>query len=219
MRILSFLATVLLLAAATPAAAQNCAGFTDVPANSTFCQNIEWIKNRGVTTGCSGGVLYCPTLNTSREQMAAFINRLGNIVTPTQLRVDAAPGAIDLDASAVVCQTTDYAVLKYPRRAFVDLAFTATAGNDVDLAADLVISSNGGSSWAPLTAIGSKAFVAGGHWGSVSNLADADLDVGQNVRFGVAVNRGGAAGSTDLADSRCQLRVSIVSRTGASSPF
>ena len=94
-----------------------------------------------------------------------------------------------------------------------------SAGNDVDLAADLVISSNGGGSWAPLTAIGSKAFVAGGHWGSVSNLADADLDVGQNVRFGVAVNRGGAAGSTDLADSRCQLRVSIISRTGASSPF
>jgi len=216
---LKFLAALLLLlAAAAPAAAQNCAGFTDVPANSPFCQNIEWIKNRGVTGGCGGGN-YCPTLSTSREQMAAFINRLGSAVTPTQLRVDAAPGAIDLDTSAVVCQTTDYAVLKYPRRAFVDLAFTATAGSDVDLAADLVISGNAGASWTPLTAVGSKAFVAGGHWGSVGNLADADLDVGQTVRFGVAVNRGGVAGTADLTDSRCQLRVSIVSRTGAASPY
>ena len=215
---LKILAALLLLAAAVPAAAQNCAGFTDVPANSPFCQNIEWIKNRGVTGGCGGGN-YCPTLSTSREQMAAFINRLGNVLTPTQLHVDLAPGAIDLDASAVVCQTTDYAVLKYPRRAVVDLAFTATAGNDVDLAADLVISSNGGGSWSALTAIGSKGFVAGGHWGSLGNLADAELDVGQTVRFGVAVNRGGAPGSADLTDSRCQLRVSIGSRTGSASPY
>jgi hypothetical protein len=35
----------------------------------------------------------------------------------------------------------------------------------------------------------------------------------------LAVTRGGAAGAADLTNSRCQLRVTVVSRTGTSSPF
>ncbi len=39
---------------------------------------MEWIKNRGITLGCNvPGTLYCPNLNVTRLQMAAFMYRLG----------------------------------------------------------------------------------------------------------------------------------------------
>ena len=51
-------------------------GFTDVPTNSTFHDDIDAIADAGVTTGCAIGK-YCPKDLVTREQMAAFLNRLG----------------------------------------------------------------------------------------------------------------------------------------------
>ena len=54
-----------------------CAGpspFSDVPATSPFCRNIERLVARGITAGC-GQNTYCPSGNVTREQMAAFIVR------------------------------------------------------------------------------------------------------------------------------------------------
>ena len=50
--------------------------FTDVPASSTYHDDIAAIKDAGVTTGCALN-LYCPKDFVTREQMAAFLNRLG----------------------------------------------------------------------------------------------------------------------------------------------
>ena len=63
-------------------AAAPCAGFIDVDTSSGFCQNVEWIKNRKVTLGCSIPQSYCPDEAVSRLQMAAFMNRLGTALTP-----------------------------------------------------------------------------------------------------------------------------------------
>ena len=52
------------------------AGFGDVPLSNPFYNDINAIANVGVTTGCGGGN-YCPKENVTREQMAAFMNRLG----------------------------------------------------------------------------------------------------------------------------------------------
>ena len=49
--------------------------FTDVPTSNTFHDDIDAIRDAGVTTGC--GVKYCPKDFVTREQMAAFLNRLG----------------------------------------------------------------------------------------------------------------------------------------------
>lgn len=54
-----------------------CAGpspFSDVPATSPFCRNIERLVARGITAGC-GQNAYCPSGNVTREQMAAFMVR------------------------------------------------------------------------------------------------------------------------------------------------
>jgi len=210
---------VLSLATAMDAAAAPCAGFNDVDDTSQFCANVEWLKNRAITLGCTPATNYCPNEPVIRLAMAAFMNRLGTALTPVQLRVDAATGAIDLDVNAVVCQTTDFAVTGFPRRAYVDVNLAATGPADVDLAADLVFSADGGANWTNLNTVTSRGSLTANHWTSLADLGTADFAVGQTVRLGVRMTRGGAAGSADVSDSRCQMRALLHSRTGASSPL
>jgi len=67
------------LTAVAPAHAQICAPFTDVAAADPFCTSIQWMRNRGITLGCTTDQ-YCPADNVRRDQMAAFMFRLGNVV-------------------------------------------------------------------------------------------------------------------------------------------
>ena len=217
MRTLRVAATVVMLGMAPAAWAQQCVGFSDVLASDPFCPNVEWIKNRQVTLGCGTGTTYCPFDPVIRLQMAAFMNRLGNALTPVQLRVDTSPGAIDLGADAVVCQTAPQPITNYPRQAILDLTFAGQAPADVDIAADLVKSIDGGANWTQLTAVGNRGWIPNGRWGTLANLAVTNLAVGDNVIFGVRVTR--TSGSVGLTDSRCNLRVAIGSRTGAATPF
>jgi hypothetical protein len=200
------------------ATAAPCAGFTDVDSTSMFCVNVEWLKNRAITLGCTT-TTYCPNDAVSRLTMAAFMNRLGTALTPAQLAVDFAPGAIDLDANLVVCQTQDFAVGGFPRRAYVDLSFSGNASADVGIGADLAMSTNGGASWTTLNTAPNRGVVAANQWAAFVDLGFADLAVGQNVRFGVRMSRGGLPGTSHLAASRCALRVLLYSRTGSASPL
>jgi hypothetical protein len=212
-------AATLAIAASGAAAAAPCAGFNDIDSSHSFCPHVEWLKNRAITLGCTSATLYCPGHAVSRLQMAAFLNRLGTALTPVLLRVDAAPGAVDLDANTVICQTTDFATEDFPRRAFVDLSFAAMATADVNLAADLAMSTDGGGTWTNLNAVTNRGSVAANQWGGLSDVGYADLNVGQTVRWGVRMTRGGVAGTTDLSDGRCQVRALVYSRDGPSSPF
>ena len=207
------------LALAPAAIAAPCADFTDVDSGSDFCPNVEWLKNRRITLGCTSATTYCPGEAVARLTMAAFLSRLGTALTPEQLPVEAAPGAIDLDVGLVVCQTQDFVVADFPRRAYVDLSFNGKAPADVGLAVDVVISTNAGASWTNLNAVANRGFVAANQWGSFADLGFTDLAVGQSVRWGARMSRGGIAGATDLADSRCELRVLVYNRNGSASPF
>lgn len=59
--------------------AQICSPFTDVPAGNSFCSDIQWMFNTGLTTGC-GTSLFCPTGVMPRQQMAAFLRRMADKV-------------------------------------------------------------------------------------------------------------------------------------------
>jgi S-layer homology domain len=50
--------------------------FSDVPNSNQYHADIDALADSGVTTGCGGGK-YCPADYVTREQMAAFMNRLG----------------------------------------------------------------------------------------------------------------------------------------------
>ena len=196
-----------------------CAGFGDVASTDGFCANVEWIRNRGITLGCTSAPLYCPSGSVTRLQMAAFMNRLGTALTPTQLPVDVSPGTIDLDAGAVVCQTPVFPVSGFPRRAYVDVSFSGQASADVGLAADIVMTEDGGATWVNLNDVPNRGFVRANQWGAFADVGSVDLAVGDNVRWGMRMTRGGLPGTADLANSRCRLRVLVFNRTGAASPF
>lgn len=66
----------LLLGLTSGASAAPCAGFTDVQDTSGFCIHIEWLRNRAITLGCTANQ-YCPADFVRRDQMAAFLYRLG----------------------------------------------------------------------------------------------------------------------------------------------
>ncbi len=86
---------------ATPVRAQICAPFTDVAAADGFCASIQWMHNRGITLGCTSDQ-YCPAGSVRRDQMAAFMFRLGNVVHQQ--------GGNAFGATAVLGTTDDHAV-------------------------------------------------------------------------------------------------------------
>ena len=195
-----------------------CGGFSDVAPASPFCPNVEWLKNRQVTLGCTAG-LYCPNDSVLRLSMAAFMNRLGTAGTDTILSVQAQPGAIDLDNSTVACQTADFAVIDFPRLATVDAILSGQGAANVNFIAEAVASFDAGTSWAPLTITNPAGSASSAHWGNVRTHGVRDLDVGQNVRFGLRVSRGGLPGSGGLSASRCNLRAVIGNRTTDYAPL
>lgn len=71
-----------LLVLAVEARAAPCAAFTDVDSTSPFCAGVAWMKNRGITSGCTA-TLYCPNDPVSRLAMAAFLSRLDRVLPLT----------------------------------------------------------------------------------------------------------------------------------------
>ncbi len=69
-------AAVALAFGASASLAQTCAPFNDVAADNPFCASIQWMHNRGITLGCETNA-YCPDQYVRRDQMAAFMYRLG----------------------------------------------------------------------------------------------------------------------------------------------
>ena len=66
--------------------------FTDVPDDNIFHDDIDAIADAGVTRGCNppDNDEYCPEDFVTREQMAAFMNRLGALESGTDPVVNAA---------------------------------------------------------------------------------------------------------------------------------
>ena len=206
------------------ALAQFCVGFIDVPSASGFCQNVEWIRNRGVTLGCEIPNSYCPDRNVTRLQMAAFLNRLGTALTPVILTPGAAAAApVNLTPEPVVCSTGDYAVTGFPRRAYVhgltNLSLPTPGG--VIVMAQLVYSTNGGGSWASIPDTDHyQSLYTGATPGNHETLTPfgfADFNPGTTVRFGLQLVRWDA-GSSNVTAS-CNVRVAIGNRNGTSPPL
>jgi hypothetical protein len=194
-----------------------CAGFTDVDPSSPFCANVAWIKNRSITLGCAPG-LYCPTTTVNRLAMAAFLNRFGTALGAPVL-TGSATGPVDLDGVPAICQTTDFVVDGFPRRAYVTASVSGTAITDTSFEATPAASFDGGATWSPLTLYGGRATVQADQWAAVRATGNGDVNVGVTARFGLLVSRGGQPGATDLADSRCTLRAVIGNRNGDLPPF
>jgi hypothetical protein len=215
-------AAAVLSFAATSASAAPCAGFTDVDTASTFCPSVEWIKNRGITLGCTSSTLYCPGDTVTRLSMAAFFNRLGTALTPVFLSGQTAVGPTDITNPVAACQTSDYAVVGFPRTAVIDSWINIYGPNGpMDVQAYLIYSTNGGTTWTGIN--GSDKYQAVYSGATPPNDVTLptggilSLSVGATYRFGVALVRADGTGTS--LSIYCGQRVQVISRDGASSPF
>ena len=55
------------------------APFSDVPTDHPFCEEIQWMKDNGISTGFNDGT-YRPSIDVTRQAMSAFIYRLNNLL-------------------------------------------------------------------------------------------------------------------------------------------
>ena len=206
--------------------AQSCVGFTDVPAASPFCPNVEWLKNRSITLGCTSTTLYCPNDPVTRLSMAAFMNRLGKALSPEVLFRETGTGAIVIPANPPIearCDTVDTAATVYPRTAILTGTLNGLAdANAVAWRGFVVYSTDGGATWNGTTGgVGLRASSGPTQWSGVDPNGVVDLIPGLAYRFAIGVRRDDQlAGTTgNFADYRCLLTATIVNRNGVSSPF
>ncbi len=202
---------------AAPVVAAPCAGFTDVDSLDSFCPNVEWMKNRSITLGCTSS-LYCPGASVSRLQMAAFMNRLGNALEPVLITRAESSIAANLNASAVICQTTPYAVVGYPRVATATTMMYHTAGTVQNATAQVVYSIDNGSTWNNFGAVSTRAANPANAFATQSPVAGPlILQPGASVRFGLQSGFFGSALTT--TDAGCEMTARLDSHTGVSSPY
>lgn len=207
--------------AATHASAAPCSGFVDVDSASGFCPNVDWIKNRGVTLGCTSTTAYCPNDPVLRLSMAAFMNRLGIALTPTVVHSEGAGATLDLEAApAALCSTPQFAAADYPRSGRATAVVGVQFATPATIAARIVYSFDNGATWTPANGI--PASVGGGsRWANVT-LASGDIPIeaAQPVRFGVRVQRDATgAGTADPSAWNCEIKAIVNTRTGSAAPF
>ncbi len=76
MRTLTGLFATIALCSTSIVMAAPCAGFTDVDdSNSEYCGAVSYLKDKGVTDGCTGSA-FCPNQAVTRLQVALFLHRL-----------------------------------------------------------------------------------------------------------------------------------------------
>lgn len=207
------------LATFAPAAFALCSGFTDVDGAPPFCPAVDWLRNRAITLGCTSSTLYCPNNPVTRLQMAAFMNRLGNALTPTIVYQQEQGGTAVLDATNLprVCETSDFAPASYPRSVNLGAVFNMQAGALARVNLAVMISADGGP-WLPqgtaqqMSGDGTSRWVNGTTW--QGNIA---LNAGTSYKFALVI--GPAIVPSTLNAWSCQLKGIVASRTGGGVPY
>ena len=196
--------------------ADACAGFSDVDANSSFCKDVEWIKNRGITLGCASG-LYCPNDSVSRLQMAIFLTRLGTALSPQPYFAVGQFAETSTATQAIPCKVNLPYTGQYPQSASVDIVFSALAAADTTVSVSLLKSDDFGTTWSDAGGGPTTHSLGAGKYSGVDLTGVVDLLPEQSETFGVGVVSN--AGATTLAQGQCWVKVMSYSRTGDSSPY
>lgn len=217
-------AVTLSLASADGQAAA-CSGtppFTDVPAGSFFCTNVEWLKNRAITGGCTD-TTYCPNDFVLRSQMAAFLNRLGDKIIGQPVSVNLRGGPITLASLAfdnVLCPAPVIPAVPYPRTfiAFGQASFQMAGSGRGDIGIQILNTFDGDTTnWNFPNLIAQRTSADEANTGAVSHVGVIQVDANQAVKVGIGTFT--FSGNTAVVESRCHLTVTLQSRSGESSPF
>ena len=206
------------LTAAGSAHAANCDGFTDVQDTDSYCNSVQWLKNRAITLGCDVAQ-YCPSASVTRASMALFMNRLGTALTPTFQYVEGIPGAIDIQASPdnYVCQTSDFPVTGFPRTAIVHGRFWGALDAAGTWFMDHWYSTDGGATWSYLNTFIPHTSTSQAGATQQTGYGVLNLDVGSTYRFAMRIRN--YIGTAKFTTGYCNQLLEIISRDAGSPPF
>ena len=206
----------LLAFAPLPALAQTCGDFTDVSPADFYCANVEWLKNRSVTFGCTAST-FCPDEPTLRGEMAAFLKRLGTKLTPAILRVQDLAVDGTYNPEIVGCVSAPF-VPDYARQAtFVATLWNRNATAPKIIQAGLVYSTNGGINWIGTGDLVMQHSIEVGTEKTLPLVGGPlDLEVGISYVFAI---RAITLNAAPTVEGDCQLNIRIENRNPATSPL
>ncbi len=212
----------LALALAGPVGAQQCGVFTDVQASDGFCASVQWLKNRGITTGCTA-TQYCPQDPVTRAQMALFLNRLGATALPRihWTTANQAP-PVELaqgSGTATYCPLpTPIAAASHPRLAVAQGYMSLQANGGDYLGMGLVYTPSGQP---PVYAnfVSQVVRNPAGTYQLAWASNPVALAPGTAYTFAIYIANNGQAGSIFLGDNACQLIVTVLNDNPSTPPL
>lgn len=112
-------------AVVAPTAVWAVDSFPDVADGNTHHDNIAWLSDNGITSGCGDGTNFCPGDAVNRQQMATFMRNLAGHVVAAGVSVEHTLGNINVVRS--FNNVNDVA----PSVTFADGIYTVDFGFDV----------------------------------------------------------------------------------------
>ena len=216
----------------TAAQAAPCSGLADVDDTSPFCPNVQWLKNREITTGCNVG-LYCPDQPVTRAAMALFLRRFGNVLnthvataSPTPL-----PSLNPSSTPVRICQAPPgLPPSAWPLAAHGYGIIEAYGGPEdpADFFGQFVESSDDGVTW---TVVSPRQSVSALGTDPAAPFLESrtslkvllplrTLDLGKRYTYGIEVGRvSGSATTGMLFHVRCAITVLFENRNPDTAPF
>jgi hypothetical protein len=204
---------VVVVAASPVALSAPCAGFADVDDTSSFCANVQWVKNRSITLGCTSPSLYCPNDPVSRLAMAAFMNRLGDALAPVYVHAANINAFQTVNDQGVACETQAFSTGAYQRVATPVGAMLYHGGPGVnDVATRLVYRLPPSTTWFEWGSSVARASSTSGQVVTQTPTAGPlVLQLGQAYAFGIDVI---GTGPLAVSLAACELVVRIEGRPG-----
>ena len=206
--------------APTPVVAAPCAGFTDVQDTDTFCNSVQWLKNRQITLGCTA-TMYCPSNNVTRAQMASFLNRTGVAVSPktyfgTQNDQPAPPVIVPVGTTQLFCITAPLPTATYPRTAVAHGYMSVeVSGSRLDM---YLLSSANRAPYVGANFVSQTVRNPNGPYPLAWSSNPVPLIPGSTYTFAIGIGSGGSIPLT-IGHSECMLDITVVSANPTSPPF
>lgn len=192
--------------------------FSDVPTTAFYHNAVEWVFNRGITAGCEVG-LYCPEANVTRGQMAVFLQKEGQVLTPSVWSWTGGGSSTDFSGDPIVCAQPADVIPTYPQtaRIWANFSFlTLGTGTSGQMSITAAYSTDGGTTWLNAGPAAEMRATSSGTWVAIPDAGLVSLSAGTPYRFGIRVD---FIIGNPLANYSCQMMGDYINRNPTTSPL
>ena len=198
----------------------SCGGFTDVSGTDIWCNQVEWLRNRGITLGC-GATTFCTRTNVTRGEMALFRQRLGDVIAPNVYSDNVlSTGGLTLDNRPSFCTTAPFPAANFPRIAWITWSFDGQASAPLTARVYSQTSFNAFQSLVTNELNVMRLGALGNGWVGTSATVKVSIPPGSSPQFRLRTDRDqGTTTSGNFAAGRCNIGVLFMSVNGGASPY